>query len=188
MVKLLQRKEPVVVFLEEDLLTSMDWFRLIRIYEIKKYTILYRNEEHIYINPAVENGKKISEIIPVLFKEKYLNRKAEKLFDEVEKLTDKEIRNYLFEIWHEWRDEVEKLELHNQAKSVLKQARSKRLYYKAKKNREIISELFNIGFGVYDKEVKTDYQKGAENTFMYGYLLGMENHSSCISERGKAVL
>lgn len=184
----MQRKEPVVVFLEEDLLTSTDWFRLIRIYKIKKYTILYRNEERIYINPAVENSKEISEIIQVLFREKCLNRKAEKLLDEFEKLTDKETHNCLFKIWIDWKNKVKKLELHNQAESVLKQARSKRLYYKAKKNREIINELFDIGFGIYDKEVKTDYQKGAENTFMYGYLLGMENHSSCIPERGKAVL
>ena len=188
MTKLLQGKEPVVVFLEEDMLTSTDWFRLINVYKNKKYTILYRNEEHIYINPVVENSNEISEIIPVLFKERCLNRKTEKFLDEFEKITDKETTEYLQAIWSKWRKKVKKLELHNQAESILKQARSKRLYYKTKKNEEIIEELFDIGYGLYDKEAKADYQKVAENTFMYGYLLGMENHSSCISERGKDAL
>lgn len=188
MTKLLQRKEPVVVFQEEDMLTSTDWLRLISVYKNKKYTILYRGEEYIYINPAVENSKEISEIIPALFRQKYLNKKSERPFDEIEKLIDKETTEYLQAILAKWRKKVKKLELHNQAESILKQARSKRLYYKTKKNEEIIEELFDIGYGLYDKEAKADYQKGAENTFMYGYLLGMENHSSCISERGKDAL
>ena len=106
MTKLLQRKEPVVVFLEEDMLTSTDWLRLISVYKNKKYTILYRGEEYIYINPAVENSKEISEIIPALFRQKYLNKKSERLFDEVEKLIDKETTEYLQAILAKWRKKL----------------------------------------------------------------------------------
>ena len=102
--KLLQRKEPVVVFLKESLLDSMDWFRINRIYKVKHYTVLYRGEEHIYINPDIEGGQRISEIITVLFKQKYLSQKAEQLLDEVEKLTDGDTINCLLNVWSEWRD------------------------------------------------------------------------------------
>lgn len=186
--KLLQNKEPVIEFMEENLLTSMDWFKLINSHKIKRYSVLYRGEEKIYINPEIENSKEISEIILALLKQKRLNQKTCRLLYKAGELTDKETQDYLLMIWKDWRDKVAKLELNNQAESILKQMRSKRLYCKAKKNREIIKELFNIGFGLYSKEVKTDYQKGAENTFMYGYLLGIEESSSCISEKGGAAL
>jgi len=104
--KLLQNKEVVIEFMKEDLLTSMDWFRLINPYKIKKYSILYREEERIYINPELENGKEISEIIQALFKQKYLNQKTDRLLCKVEELTDTETQNYLLMIWQPSRKHI----------------------------------------------------------------------------------
>ena len=37
-------------------------------------------------------------------------------------------------------------------------------------------ESFSVsGFGIYDKSAKADFQKGAENAFMYGYLCALED-------------
>lgn len=77
-------------------------------------------------------------------------------------------------VWVKWRDKVKRMELNALAGDIIKRMRSKRLYCKAKKKSEIVMELFNIGFGLYDDTAMNDFQKGAENAFMYGYLLGME--------------
>lgn len=57
----------------------------------------------------------------------------------------------------------------------MKEAKSLRIHWIVKRNKEIIKELFEIGFGIYDKGAACDSQKGAENAFMYGYLLGSQN-------------
>ncbi len=178
--KLLLSKEPIVEFMEEELLNFADWLELLGTQKNNKYTILYRDEEKIYINPKAENSQEVFEIIPVLLKQKYLNKRTEKIFDKVEKLVDKKTYNYIFKIWHKWREKVIQMELHSQAENIIKQIKSKRLSSKARKNSEIIRELFDIGFGLYEEKRKIDYQKGAENAFLYGYMLGMEEHSSCI--------
>ena len=36
----------------------------------------------------------------------------------------------------------------------------------------------NIGFGIYEKDAKCDYQQGAENAFMYDYLLGVQSQKA----------
>ena len=45
-------------------------------------------------------------------------------------------------------------------------------------HKEIIKELFDIGFGLYEKGAKCNYQQGAENAFMYGYLLGVQSQKA----------
>lgn len=178
------KTETVVKFLEEGLLTFTDWRILVHIYKTNKYIVLYDLKEHIFVNPAAENSTQILEIVPVILKQKTLNRKTEKLFGEFEKLTDKETGDCLLRIWYDWRKKARKIELHIQAENIIKRMRSKRLSYKARRNREIIRELFDIGFRVYDEETKADWQKGAENAFMYGYLLGMEECSKSSSGQG----
>lgn len=172
--KLAQRKEPIVEFREEDSISHRDWLIATLAYKIKRYVILYDNEERIYINPAMENSQKFCEIVNKIFKQRYLNNRTCKLFNEISELTDKETESYLLTVWNEWRKKVKHMELNAQAMDIVKRMRSKRLYYKARKNSEMIMELFNIGVGFYDDTTSRDFQKGAENTFMYGYLLGIE--------------
>ena len=63
---------------------------------------------------------------------------------------------------------------------MLKSAKSLRVSWKVKRNKQIIKELFDIGFGIYDKKAVCDYQQGAENAFMYGYLLGVQSQKKIL--------
>lgn len=107
---------------------------------------------------------------------------AEKLLDEVKRITDEKTVDILVEIWFEWRKKVNRLEINERANMALKRVRSQRLYYRARKEKEVIRELFDIGFGVYDKKSYSNWQQGAENVFMYGYMLGAE---AILSKEGR---
>lgn len=72
----------------------------------------------------------------------------------------------------------EKKSLHDSALAELKKSKSLRIHWTVKRNKEIINELFDIGFGIYEKGTKRDYQQGAENAFMYGYLLGVQSQKA----------
>lgn len=69
---------------------------------------------------------------------------------------------------------------------LLKEAKSLRISWKVKRNKEIIKELFDIGFGIYGEKAICNYQGGAENAFMYGYLLGVQDseNKSNIASKG----
>lgn len=178
--KLITRKQPIIMLWKEELLNSNDWFIINRVYKMQNYTILYDYREHISINPAIKDSKELVEVVRKIFEQKYLCGRTEKLLDEVEKMTDKQIANNLVRIWIDWKANVAKLELNEQAQAYLKEIKSNRLYHKAKKNKEVIKELFDIGFGIYDDKATCNYQQGAENAFMYGYLLGMKANRKAV--------
>ncbi len=126
------------------------------------------------MNPEVDDCEKVVEALQKIFACRLLDETVEKLLDELKVLTGQETSKAVLMMWLEWRNAVKKLELNEQACVVLKTARSKRLYCKSRKQREIIKELFDIGFGLYEPGTKCDFQRGAENAFMYGYLMGMK--------------
>lgn len=171
---MIKRKQPIVMLWEEKLLSAKDWFRINRVYHMSKYTILYNNREHISINPSIVESKRLVEIVKELFCKKHMSGSAEKLLDEVKRITDEKTVDILVEIWFEWKKKVNRLEINERANIALKRVRSHRLYYRARKEKEVIRELFDIGFGVYDEKGYSNWQQGAENVFMYGYMLGME--------------
>lgn len=173
MVKLVTRKQPIVMLWREDLLNADDWLIINMVYKMQEYTVLYDYREHIYINPAIKDSKKLVETVKKIFADQCIYRRTEKLFDEVEAMTDHQTMLVLSEVWYEWREKVNALRLNEQAKGILKQIRSQRLYYKARKESAVIKELFDIGFGIYEDKAKCDWKQGAENAFMYGYLMGM---------------
>ena len=84
----------------------------------------------------------------------------------------------LIGIFHDWRHEKMKKALHDSALAELKKSKSLRIHWTVKRNKEIIKELFDIGFGLYEKGAKCNYQQGAENAFMYGYLLGVQSQKA----------
>lgn len=170
----IKRKQPSVMLWKEDLLSAKDWFRIKRIYHMPKYTILYDNKECVCINPSIVGSKRLVEIVKELFCKKYMSGSAEKLLDETKRITDEKTVDILVEIWFEWKKKVKELEINECANIALKRVRSHRLYYRARKEKEVIRELFDIGFGVYDEKGHSNWQQGAENVFMYGYMLGME--------------
>lgn len=170
---LIKSKQLNIVFRKEEDLKMEDWSYMLHIYKTRNYYVFMR-QEVVYINPDMEDAGRLMELAKKILNERYLDR-ADRWFDEFEETAGHEAMDALFKVWMEWRGEVLKFELHERATLALKQARAKRLYWKVRKNKEIIRELFDIGFGVYSEKAKCDYQQGAENAFMYGYLLGLEN-------------
>ena len=104
-----------------------------------------------------------------------MSRHTEQLFNEVATITDEQTAAELRHGWLDWLKKVRRLEQHEAAKGILKEIRSKRLYYRARKEQEIIKELFYIGFGLYDNKATCNSQQGAQYAFMYGYLSGMKD-------------
>lgn len=158
---------------EEKSLNEKERMLIKYVYHMDKYTVFYDCREHILVNPEIKNSKELINIIKKIFNDRILYQRTEKMFNEVAAMTDEQTANELRHAWLEWLKKVRKLELNETAKKILKDVRSNRLYYKAKKERELIKELFNIGFGIYDDKDDCNWQQGAENVFMYGYLMGM---------------
>lgn len=174
MTYIIKSKKLNIVFRKEKDLDVDDWGYLLHIYKTREYHVFMRRWV-VYMNPDMDESGRLMELSKKILNERYLNSRTEKWLDEFEETAGEEAGNAIFHVWMDWRAEVMKFELNEKARLALKQARSKRLYWKVKKNKEIIRELFDIGFGVYDEKASCDYQQGAENTFMYGYLLGMED-------------
>lgn len=158
-----------------DDLDSNDIFRLERVHHIdpKDFVLVKHSRECIILNKALDDKlKEAEDIIRKVMVLKYL---PEKLIDKFAELTDFKSSCILQKYYSDWRDELRKRELNRQAMSMLKSAKSLRISWKVKRNRKIIKELFDIGYGLYKKEAVCDYQQGAENAFMYGYLLGVQS-------------
>lgn len=168
-VTFVNRDVPYTYAVSADELKSEDIFYLERIHHVnpKEFVLVKHARECIVLNKGLKNLEEIEEIIEKVMRSKYL---PEKLLDRFAELTDSESSYILQTYFLEWREE-----LNRQALSMLKCAKSLRISWKVKRNRQIIKELFDIGFGIYEKKAVCDYQQGAENAFMYGYLLGVQS-------------
>ena len=138
----------------------------------ENFVIVDSMKEWIIVNKELEHVDEIIDLIKKIMQSKYL---PEKLFDKFLSLTDEKSEDILSRIYSDWRKARNERDLHNQAVSLLKQAKSLRISWKVKRNKEIIKELYEIGFGLYDDKATCNSQKGAENAFMYGYLLGIQD-------------
>lgn len=72
---------------------------------------------------------------------------------------------------------------------MLKASKSLRVHWKVKRNKELIKELFEIGFGIYEEGAKCDSQKGAENakgryspTWVTVFFFAHLRHDCCLSD------
>lgn len=174
-ISVVSRDIPYMYAVSADELDASDIFCLERVHHVepKDFVLLRHSRECIILNKSLgDKLKEIEEIIKKVMQSKYL---PEKLIDKFAELTDFESSYILQKYYCDWRDELRKRELNRQAMSMLKSAKSLRTSWKVKRNREIIKELFDIGYGLYKKEAVCDYQQGAENAFMYGYLLGIQS-------------
>lgn len=104
---------------------------------------------------------------------KYLD-KAEGLFEQFKKLQGERASTVLLYIWMGWRKERQAADLNKRALNTLNEIKRNRLVRKSRKEKDMISELFDIGFGVYNDEAKCDWDKGKEYVFEYGYMQGMK--------------
>jgi len=169
------RDIPCVYAVSADELYPEDIFRLENIHHVNRedFVIVKRSRECIILNESLgDNLKEIEDIINKVMMSKYI---PEKLISRFRNLTDSTSSCILQLYYLDWREQLRKRELYRQAISMLKSAKSLRISWKVKRNAKMIREVFNIGYGMYDEKAICDYQKGAENAFMYGYLLGVQS-------------
>ena len=173
MEKLITRKTPYICTVPIDALDLFDRFYLEKVNKVSvdNFVIMQHGKECIYLNKDLDNLEEIKDIINSIMQSKYF---PTKLFDRFQALTDENSDRILIDIYINWCDGRRKKKLHDSALAELKKAKSLRIHWTVKRNKEIIKELFEIGYGIYDEKAKCDSQKGAENAFMYGYLLGTQ--------------
>lgn len=176
MKRFVTREIPDIRFLSAKDLTSRDKMILIYSYHHdinEPFTIGIRGKETILLNEELKDAEETVRLINEIMATKYLD-KAEHLFDEFKRLNGDNAATILLYIWNDWRKEKRAAELNQRAQDILDEIKSRRLRQKIRKEKAIIDELFSIGFGTYDDKAECDWDKGKENTFLYGYLLGIK--------------
>lgn len=173
MKKIVSCNIPQIYFVTIDQLDSSDIFNLERVQKIavSDFVLVKHHDNCIFINKELENVKGVEETINKIMASKYL---PEKLFDTFESLTDKKSAYTLLNYWSDWRKKINERNLHDKASQILAASKSLHIHQKVKRNRDIIKELFDIGYGIYTEDPECNYQQGAENAFVYGYLLGTQ--------------
>lgn len=177
MVELITRDIPFICTVSAKDLNAADRFMLEKIHKVSvdNFILVDHKKDCIFINKDLDNVSEIKELIIKIMHSKYL---PEKLLDRFQELTNDDADRILIRIFHDWYEEKRKKSLHDSALAELKKSKSLRIHWTVKRNKEIINELFDIGFGIYEKGTKRDYQQGAENAFMYGYLLGVQSQKA----------
>lgn len=177
MVKLIKREIPYICTVSANDLNSTDRYRLEKIHKvpIDDFILVEHRKDCILVNKDLDNLAQIKDLINKIMKSKYF---PDKVFDQFQKLTTESADNILIGIYLDWHHEKMKKTLHDSALAELKKSKSLRIHWTVKRNKEIIKELFDIGFGLYEKDAKCNYQQGAENAFMYGYLLGVQSQKA----------
>lgn len=168
-----KRKIPKITLVTPDELNSMDLFVLNNLYKMDRseFVLVEHGREEIYLN---EEMPQLAPLIEEVMYAKYVNR-VEKTFDEFRAIAGDKAEMALLRIWHYWRDERKEADLKEEAEKILKTARKECLRKYIRPNRENIKMLFDIGFGIYEKGAKCDYQTGAENAFLFGCLYAVNN-------------
>ena len=177
MVELIKRDIPFICTVSAKDLNAADRFILEKIHKVSvdNCILVDHKKDCIFINKYLDNVSEIKELIIKIMHSKYL---PEKLLERFQELTNDDADRILIRIFHDWYEEKRKKSLHDSALAELKKSKSLRIHWTVKRNKEIIHELFDIGFGIYEKDAKCDYQQGAENAFMYGYLLGVQSQKA----------
>lgn len=142
-----------------------------------EFVLMRRSVECIVFNKELENLAEIKELTDKIMQSKYVPCG---LFSKFAKCAGEKASRTLLHFYSDWRDEQNKRALNTEAMQALKRAKNYRISWTVKRNRAIIKELFDIGFGIYEEEAICDYQQGAENAFMYGYLLGVTAHEKAV--------
>ena len=164
----------MIVLVKVNDLSASDAFVLKYVYKGDKTKfIISRRGNDIIINSEHEHAEELKDLAAAIMDCKYLNKRTEKLMDCFEELAGKEAGDTVLRIWLDWRKEMQKLELKAQAEDIIRQAKQKRIMGKAKRQNELIHALFSLGYGMYDKSAKCDFEQGAQFCFLYGYMMGL---------------
>lgn len=176
MKKIITSDVPCVALGSTNAFNFLDRFKLEKIYKISvdDFIIVDHRVDFIFLNKNLKNASEIKQLIIKIMGSKYM---PDKLFNKFREYTNPEAENILLKIWINWRAAIRERDLHIEATKALKSAKSLRIHWLVKRNKDIINELYDIGFGIYEEGAVCDKQQGAENVFMYGYLLGAQANS-----------
>lgn len=176
MAKLIKSELPKVVLIGKEELKGDDLFILNHKYKTDRseFVLFMRYKDELYINKDLDYREDILNLVSEILKTRFLNNKLEKLLDKFEEYVGEKAANVLLFVWSDWRKERMKYEDIMNVEEMLRNARKKQIHRTAKKHRRKIRDAFDIGFGLYREEDKCDWQQGAENAFMLGYLMGMQ--------------
>lgn len=177
MASVVTRKIPEIVLIDKSELGAMEIFTLNMLYktDVNEFVICPHQRETIYLNKSF---KQVNSLIPIINKfmdQKYCGCKADKLYEEFKNLAGEKAASIFNAIWLDWRKERIKADAKEKAEEALSRARKRHIKRRIKKRGSIIQAAFDIGFGVYEKNTKADFQKGAESAFIYGYLCALED-------------
>jgi hypothetical protein len=170
------RKIPEIRLISADELGGNDLFRLNMVHKTDKaeFTLCDSRKEQILVNKSLDFA---DDIIPLL------NRIMDRDLDDDEALTayDKfadiaggKAADTLLDIWRNWRKLRRKTDRKNQAEKILDKICRMNLKEHLEDRECLIDEVFSIGYNLYNDK-KSDFQKGSENAFLYGYLCCLED-------------
>ncbi|MFR8171207.1 MAG: hypothetical protein ACLU9Q_10350 [Marvinbryantia sp.] len=174
--KLVTKEIPDILPVSAENLSSLEVWLLLKQYDVKnpaEFVVCRRKMETILVNKELPDIEETIQLINRIMAVKYLD-KAEGLFEQFKKLQGERASTVLLYIWMGWRKERQAADLNKRALNTLNEIKRNRLVRKSRKEKDMISELFDIGFGVYNDEAKCDWDKGKEYVFEYGYMQGMK--------------
>ena len=171
------RKIPEIVLIDKSELGTMEIFTLNMLYktDTSEFVICPHQRETIYLNKSFEQVNKLIPLINKFMEQKYCGSKADKLYEEFKDIAGEQAAGICNAIWQDWRKERIKADAKEKAEEALSKARKRHIRQCVKKRGNVIQAVFDIGFGVYEKNTKADFKKGAENAFVYGYLCALKD-------------
>ena len=166
---------PRIELVNDSCLDIMEEYLLYSKYRIAKseFVLCPHGKETIFLNQTLSHIDDIVTTVNEIMKQNYLNSKTEKLFDRFSEFAGERSTRLLLDMWLKWRDECKKAKLKKRADHILEIAETTDVRRHIRKNRELIRMLFDIGFGLYREGTETDWQQGAENAFLCGYICAL---------------
>lgn len=177
MQKITDKEKPEIILIGRDELTAIDLFKLNHVYKTDrgKFVISSRDADVIILNRDMEAIDEIKEIVEKIMDLSLTWSKREKLYARMEELAGRKAENILMDIWFVWRDTRKLADRKAEAEQLVELFRKERILQKAKKEKETLKILHNLGFGVYEKDSSCNRERGNAYCFAYGYLKALQD-------------
>ncbi len=177
MQRITDKKEPEIIMTDPASLQPADLFRLVHIYQADRgeFSIISRNGDVVLINRNMEHAKEVREITAEYMKTGTPYRRLDILFKEIGRYAGKKGQTAIVDARLRWIEMRELADRKEEAERIIAACRKGRILQKAKKEKEMLEMIHNIGSGVYDKEPSCDFSKGNEYCYAYGYLKALQS-------------
>lgn len=140
-----------------------------------EFSIISRNGDVVLINRNMEHAGEVREIAAEFMKVGTSYRRLDKLFEEIGRYAGKKGQTALVDARLRWIEMRELADRKEEAERIIAACRKERLLQKAKKEKELLEMIHNIGFGLYEEGYQCDFERGNEYCFAYGYLRALQN-------------